>query len=154
MSQDKTPKEEQAEPIKVLVVEDSATVRDALVYLFESDPGLKVVGTAQNGLEAVEGTLKLAPDVITMDVIMPDMDGVEATRRIMRQRPTPIVVVTAHAYDQESKVAFEALKAGAMEIVSKPGKAVADSTGKWGGDLVATIKAVASIGLPAKVVDD
>ena len=132
-------------PMRVLVVEDSATVRQALTHLFNSDPDLEVVGTAHNGKEAVLRTMKLKPDVITMDALMPEMDGVEATTQIMRQMPTPIVIVTAHAEDEGSNLVFESLKAGAIEIVSKPSHNMGDASEQWGADLIATIKAVALV---------
>ena len=106
------PRKERNKQFRVLVLEDSQTARDALVHFFDSDPEPMVAGTAANGREAVANTLKLEPVIITMDVMMPDMDGVEATKLTMRQRPTHIVVVTANAYCRESKVAFEALRGG------------------------------------------
>ena len=114
--------------LRVLVVEDSQTVRELLVTLLEQDPDIRVVGQAANGAEAVEMTAELEPDVITMDVVMPDMDGLEATRRIMGERPTPIIFVTAHADSPEFVVVFEAMKAGALEVLGKP----ANFDGGWG----------------------
>ena len=80
---------------RVLIVDDSATVRMLLSALLSSDPEIKVVGTAANGEDGVRQTHSLKPDLITMDVHMPVMDGFEATRRIMAERPTPIVVVSS-----------------------------------------------------------
>ena len=131
--------------IKVLVVDDSPTTAKLLKHILETDPDVSVVGTAVNGVEAVRLAGELMPDVITMDVVMPDMDGVEATRRIMAATPVPIVVVTAHANMDEPRVAFEALKAGALEVVAKPvevGAAIQDS---WGRSLLNTVKAVAEV---------
>jgi two-component system chemotaxis response regulator CheB len=73
-----------------------------------------------DGLAAIDMTHRLKPDLITMDVAMPVMDGLAATRRIMRENPTPIIVVTAKSNFQEMNVAFEAMEAGALDVVSKP----------------------------------
>lgn len=104
---------------------------------------MEVVGQAVDGAQAVEMAARLKPDVITMDVVMPDMDGVEATRRIMAANPVPIVMVTAHADSREPAVAFEALKAGALEVVAKPGAPGRDHN--WEESLVATVKAMAGL---------
>ncbi|MCF8033578.1 MAG: response regulator [Desulfarculaceae bacterium] len=130
--------------IKVLVVDDSVTTRELLVHILGQDPEVEVVGQASDGARAVEMAGRLKPDVITMDVVMPDMDGVEATRRIMASQPARIVMVTAHADSSEPAVAFEALKAGALEVVAKPGEPGRDHD--WESRLVDTIKAIA--GLP------
>ena len=81
--------------IKVMIVEDSPVARDLLVYIFSSDPEIQVVGVAGNGMEAIEMAKQKRPDVITMDIHMPRMNGIEATRRIMETQPTPIVIVSA-----------------------------------------------------------
>lgn len=107
--------------IRVLVADDSATVREYLAYLLGEDPALEVVGTARDGLEAVEQAQRLTPDVIVMDVHMPRMNGFEATRQIMERVPTPIVIVSASISREEVAMTFEALKAGALTVVDKPG---------------------------------
>ena len=131
--------------IRVLVVEDSPTVRQLLVSLLEADSEICVVGEATNGRQAVELASQLHPDLITMDVVMPDMDGLEATRRIMAQRPTSILIVTAHIDSPELNIAFEALKAGALDIVAKPRVLGEELPGDWGRELVAKVKALANI---------
>ena len=131
--------------IKVLVVDDSPTTSALLKHILDADPDMSVVGMAVNGKQAVQMAVDLMPDVITMDVVMPDMDGVEATRRIMATAPVPIVVVTAHADTNEPRVAFEALKAGALEVVAKPVDAERATQDAWGQSLVSTVKAVAGV---------
>ena len=106
--------------IRILIVDDSNTIRLILKELLVADPEIEVVGEAVNGLEAIDMTLRLKPDLITMDVAMPVMDGLEATRRIMQENPTPIIVVTAKSNFEEMNVAFEAMEAGALDVVMKP----------------------------------
>lgn len=106
--------------IRVLVVEDSLTMQAALRAILESDPALRVIGTAANGEDGVRQAQKLKPDVITMDLYMPVMDGLEATRRIMEACPTPIVVVSAYADSEILPVSFQAIQAGALDVVQKP----------------------------------
>ncbi len=107
------------EVIQVLVAEDSPTTATLLTRMLESDPAIRVIGTVKNGEDAVRQTLRLQPDLITMDIGMPVMDGLEATRRIMNERPTPILVVTG-LREQASTVAFDAIAAGALDVIEKP----------------------------------
>jgi two-component system chemotaxis response regulator CheB len=130
--------------IKVLVVEDSPTVRDLLVNLLEEDMEIQVVGQAENGSEALEMVAQLHPDLVTMDIVMPDMDGLEATRRIMRSHPTPILIVTAHADSPELNVAFEAIKAGALDVVPKP-SGFGEKNEDWEKELLSKVKELASV---------
>jgi two-component system chemotaxis response regulator CheB len=105
--------------IRVLVVEDSPTVRELLIGILSSDPAIEVVGTAQTGEEAVEAVERIRPDIITMDVHMPKMNGFDATRRIMETRPTPIVIVSA-ANDSDTTTAFQSIESGALAILQTP----------------------------------
>jgi two-component system, chemotaxis family, protein-glutamate methylesterase/glutaminase len=106
--------------IRVLVAEDSPVVREYLVYLLGQDPSLAVVGTAGDGVETVREAERLKPDVILMDVHMPRMNGLEATRVIMGRIPTPIVMVSASLGRDEVALTFESLRAGALTLVAKP----------------------------------
>ena len=106
--------------IRVLVAEDSAVTREYLVYLLQQDPTLKVVGTARDGMDAVEQAEQLRPDIILMDVHMPRLNGFEATRLIMERVPTPIVIVSASFSRDDEALTFEALGAGALTMVGKP----------------------------------
>lgn len=107
-------------PIKVLVVDDSSLVRTLIVSMLDDVADIIVVGQATNGLEAVRMALRLKPDVVTMDIRMPQMDGLEATRRIMSLQPTPIVVLSSSVYASDYGVAFNAIEAGALTVIEKP----------------------------------
>lgn len=106
--------------IRVLVAEDSATVRELLVQLLRSDPDIQVVGEAKNGQEAVAMTKRLRPDLVTMDIRMPLMDGFEATKQIMVESPTPIVIVSASVDVHDVQVSMHALRVGALTVIGKP----------------------------------
>ncbi len=107
-------------PIRTLIVEDSTTVRRLLVSIFDSDARFEVVGEAADGAEALLKALKLKPDLITMDIEMPGVDGIEATKAIMRECPTPIMIVTAGARSGNVELSLNAMQAGALMVVDKP----------------------------------
>ncbi len=102
------------------MVEDSPVARELLVTILQNAPGFQVVGVARNGAEGVRLAHRLKPDVITMDVHMPEMDGFEATRQIMAEIPRPIVMVSASMDKYERDMTFDALKAGALSVLEKP----------------------------------
>lgn len=106
--------------LDVLVVDDSRTSRQMLVQIVNSAPDMKVVGEATNGNEAVKVAAQLRPNVILMDIVMPQMDGLQATREIMSSQPTPIVLITASLESQETDIAFQAIRAGALTVLQKP----------------------------------
>ena len=106
--------------IKVLVVEDSPVVQEFLVHVLSSDREIQVVGTANNGEEAIESVKTRQPDVITMDIHMPKINGFDATRRIMETFPTPIVIVSGSSTTNEVATTFHALEAGALAVVTRP----------------------------------
>lgn len=105
-------------PIRVLVVDDSAFFRRRVAEMLGSDPRLEVVGTAEDGVKAVEMAARLHPDVITMDIEMPVLDGISAVRRIMAARPTPILMFSSLTTDG-AKPTLDALDAGAVDYLSK-----------------------------------
>jgi two-component system chemotaxis response regulator CheB len=106
--------------IKVLITEDSPVVRGYLKYILGQDPDIQVVGTAQDGEEAVRMVEIHKPDVVTMDIHMPKMDGFEATRRIMESNPVPIVIVSASWNPEEVDKTFRTMEAGAVAALEKP----------------------------------
>ncbi|MEW5728814.1 MAG: chemotaxis-specific protein-glutamate methyltransferase CheB [Pseudomonadota bacterium] len=106
--------------IRVLIVEDSAVVRTLLEHAIGADARLWVVGCAGNGEEALRLIRELDPDVVTMDIRLPGMDGFEVTRRIMRDHPLPIVVVASNVDDAALGISMNALRAGALAVVEKP----------------------------------
>ncbi|MCJ7813240.1 response regulator, partial [bacterium] len=106
--------------IRVLITEDSPVVRGYLEYILNSDPDIEVVGTARDGKEAVRMVSTIRPDVITMDIHMPEMDGFEATRKIMETHPVPIVIVSASWNPEEVDKTFRTMEAGAVAALEKP----------------------------------
>lgn len=106
--------------IDVLIVEDSALMRKILSEILNQDPEIEVVDTASNGIEGINKAILLKPDVITMDIEMPGMDGIEAVKNIMKKSPTSIIMISAYTKKGAQKT-IEALIAGAVDFVEKPG---------------------------------
>jgi two-component system chemotaxis response regulator CheB len=106
--------------VKVLIVEDSPVVQRLLHHVIASDSRLAVVGTAADAEEAMRLIEACRPDVISMDIRLPRIDGLQATRRIMRDHPLPIVVVAANVDDKVLDITMNALRAGALSVVEKP----------------------------------
>lgn len=105
--------------IRVLIVDDSAVVRQSLTSILESDPDIEVMGTAADPIIAVKKIMKEIPDVITLDIEMPRMDGLTFLRKIMSQHPIPVVVISSLT-TEGTEVAMKALEYGATEIIGKP----------------------------------
>lgn len=125
----------------MLLAEDSAVSREYLAAALGEDPAIEVVGAARDGVEAVEMAERLRPDVILMDVHMPRLGGLEATREIMSRFPVPIVLITASFDRDETAASFDILKAGALTILDKPGGLDDPAT----LDLVRTVKLMAEV---------
>jgi two-component system chemotaxis response regulator CheB len=106
--------------IRVLIVEDTGVIAEFLAHVLRADPRIEVVGVAVDGEAAIEAAQRLNPDVITMDINMPTMDGFEATRRIMEIRPVPIVIVCGGLSTDEVAINFHAIEAGALAVIARP----------------------------------
>lgn len=107
--------------VRVLVIDDSQTARELLVAILQTSEGIRVIGSGVNGAEAVRLTQRMRPDVILMDINMPKLDGLEATREIMSEIPTPIVLITGTLMLSDMDLSFKALQAGALTVIPKPG---------------------------------
>ncbi len=130
--------------IRVLIVDDSVTMRTALKYSLLRDPTVEVVGEAANGIEAVQLAKSLSPDVITMDVNMPVLDGFRATEEIMAECPSRILIVCAVDQDREIALSFRSIQAGALEIIAKaePG---AGTPGEWGRKVLESVRLMSEV---------
>src|ERR1700722_1214463 len=131
--------------IRVLVVEDSFTVREFLLQIFGSDPAIEVVGTAKTGEEALYAVERIRPDIITMDVHMPRMNGFDATRRIMETHPTPIVIVSGAADATDAAKAFRAIECGALAVLRKPSGVGDPKHEQSTAELVRTVKLMSEV---------
>jgi two-component system, chemotaxis family, protein-glutamate methylesterase/glutaminase len=126
---------------RVLVVDDSAYVRKVVSQLLSKSPFLEVVGTARDGQEALERVVELEPDVVTCDLIMPNLDGVGFVREQMARRPLPIVIVSVAS--EAGELVLSALDAGAVDVVQKPTALASERLLAIGEDLIEKVKAAA-----------
>jgi two-component system chemotaxis response regulator CheB len=132
--------------IKVVIAEDSLTVRKRLAEIVQADPDLELVGEAADGKEAIELCRRLRPDVLSMDMMMPLMTGLAATEYIMAHFPTPIVVVSASINRGELYRTYDALAAGAVDVVEKfVGDDDDEAEKAWEKNYLATLKLVSRI---------
>jgi two-component system chemotaxis response regulator CheB len=131
--------------LRAVIVDDSATVRALLAGILGSDPEIEVVGAAGDGEEGVRLVQKLRPDVVTMDIHMPRMNGFEATKEIMITAPTPIVIVTASTMAHDVDSAMSALRTGALTILRKPPGPESPEFEEAVRHLVSTVKTMAQV---------
>ena len=128
--------------IKALVVDDSAYNRVTLTRMLESHPQIKVVGTAVDGEDGIKQVLRMRPDVVTLDLEMPGMDGFAFLRWVMANKPTPVIVVSSQADDRS---VFKALELGALDFIAKPGGRVSVRLREIENDLSAKVLQVAEV---------
>ena len=129
--------------IRVLVADDSPTQRRIVCSLLASSPELQVVGEARDGLDAVGKAVGLRPDVITMDVQMPGLNGLDATATIMSTTPSRIIIICAVGEVSQVELSFRAMNAGALELIAKPDGA--RDVSAWGRGVVQTIRLMAEV---------
>lgn len=135
--------------IRVLVVDDSALVRQLLTELLNADPAIEVVGTAADAYLAREKIKQLDPDVLTLDVEMPRMDGIQFLRNLMRLRPMPVVMCSSLT-EQGADVTLDALELGAVDFVTKPKVDLAYTLADYAAELAAKVKAAAGAHVRAR----
>jgi two-component system chemotaxis response regulator CheB len=128
--------------IKALVVDDSAYNRTAISQMLASDAGIEVVGSAHDGVDAIAKTLRLAPDVITLDLEMPNMDGFTFLRWLMAERPTPVLVLSSRS---DSRSVFRALELGAVDFLAKPEARISKSIESVRGELVTKVQSMLNL---------
>jgi two-component system, chemotaxis family, protein-glutamate methylesterase/glutaminase len=128
---------------RVLVVDDSAYIRKVVRQILSRSPFVEVVGTARDGLEALEQVEQLKPDVITLDLMMPDMDGLAFLRAQMARRPIPVVIMSVA--DQQSEHVLAALEAGAVDFVQKPTALATERIFEVSSELIEKVKSAAGI---------
>jgi len=129
-----------SEKVRVLVVDDSALMRKLIPQILERDSDIEVVGTAMDGAFGLKKIEELKPQVVTLDLEMPRMDGMETLRQITRRHKLPVIVVSAHSVDGASTT-FKALALGAFDFVTKPPDAASAHMDEIAGDLIGKIKA-------------
>ncbi|MFQ3574281.1 MAG: chemotaxis response regulator protein-glutamate methylesterase [Thermodesulfovibrionales bacterium] len=137
--------------IKVLIVDDSAFMRNAISSMLSSDPEISIVGTAKDGLEAIEKVKNLKPDIVTMDVEMPRMDGLTALKNIMEKNPLPVIMVSSLTVEG-AKVTIEALELGAVDFIPKNLSELSINIVKIKEILLEKIKYIAKKGIPQKII--
>ncbi|RMG86440.1 MAG: chemotaxis-specific protein-glutamate methyltransferase CheB [Chloroflexi bacterium] len=135
--------------IRVLLADDSPTIRRHLATMINATPGMKVIGEARDGAEALALVQQLQPDVVSMDIRMPGMDGLQATRLIMEQHPTPVVVVSG-VLTSEVELSFRAIQAGALAVVEKPPDRRSPAFEEKYRRLVTTLAAMSKVSLVAR----
>lgn len=128
--------------VKVLIVDDSALVRQLLSEILGSDPGIEVVGTAADAYMARDKIKRLNPDVVTLDVEMPKMDGIQFLRNLMRLRPMPVVMCSSLT-ERGADVTLDALALGAVDFVTKPKVDLAHTLDAYAEEIISKVKSAA-----------
>lgn len=136
------------DPVKLLIVDDSNVMRDAIAEMFATDSGIEIVGQARNGAEALQAARQLNPDVITLDVAMPVMDGMTALKHLMIKDPHPVVMLSSLTLEG-AKVAFDALRYGAVDFISKPSALTDTSLSQQEAEIRSKIEYAASVEVSA-----
>lgn len=131
--------------IRVLVVDDLFFMRSLISDLLTSDPEIEIVGTAKDGKEALEKIPLLSPDCITLDLSMPQMDGLTALREIMQRFPTPVVILSSHESQKDSDIVLKCLASGAVSFVIKPSGELSVDIEKIKPWLIREVKAAAGV---------
>jgi two-component system chemotaxis response regulator CheB len=134
-----------SQPIRVLIVEDSPLASEILTAILQSDPEIEVVGVARNGVEALEQVPLLKPDLITMDVWMPRMDGFATVERLMAYHPTPILVITSSLARSDVDISLTMLAAGALDVIEKPSRGDEATWARSTKALVQKVKTLARV---------
>jgi len=134
-------------PIRVIIVDDSAVVRAVLTEIINAEPDMKVVGVAADPFAAREAIRALTPDVITLDVEMPRMDGLDFLEKLMRLRPTPVVMISTLT-ERGSEAALRALELGAIDFVAKPKVDVAQSIAAYASEISQKLRIAAGARMP------
>ncbi len=132
------------EKIKALIVDDSFFMITALKTILETDPTIEVLDTAKNGLEAISKIKDLRPDVVTIDINMPYIDGIKSIQLIMNECPVPIIVISAYTTDRESEKTVAALSAGAVDYIGKPDGEVSTAISKYAEQIIRKVKVAAA----------
>lgn len=131
--------------IRVVIADDSLVAREMLAQILESVPDIEVVGQARDGAEAVELVERLRPDLVTMDIHMPKLDGLQAIEQIMAYTPTPILVVSSSVHGEGMGRAFDALNLGALEVIKKPEPRDWAELERIGRDVIRTVRILANV---------
>jgi two-component system chemotaxis response regulator CheB len=127
---------------RILIVDDSAYTRQMIKKIVEQDPGLEVAGIASSGIDAMAKTLRLNPDIITLDFEMPEMDGFSFLRWLMHEKPTPVIMVSSH---NDSKTVFKALELGAVDFIAKPTRRASIELQSIEKDLLGKLRGIKNI---------
>lgn len=132
-------------PIKVIVADDCKVTTQLLCAILNGEPDIEVIACVADGHAALNLTKKLKPDLVTMDIFMPIMDGVEATRAIMEQCPTPIIIISSHANESQTEFSFNALQAGALSVIEKPQRVLDVGFDKIKRQIINSVRALSEV---------